>query len=346
MKFKFSFDNRLKQNYFSTNYFLKTIKIIENKNNIVSMQFIHFSNSSIMVCGIEEVIQLLKFCLEDNFNKIKILAHNDGDIIDSNEPILVIIGNYKYFGHLENIIDGILASRCSVATNTYNMKKYLKDSQSIIYMADRLNSYFNQPFDAYPAYIGGIKLFTSDAQIEFFKDDKDVNVIGTMPHALIQQNEGNLHKAIEDYYLVHKSKPIALIDYHNNVIEELEKIKDILDKIDGVRIDTSKINIDESLLKLNKKNYGVNHQLVCLVRDWLDNNGGKKLKIIVSSGINLEDMKNFYNNNTPIDMYGIGGYFLLNSVHISADLVELNYNLESKFGREKKSWKNLKKIVN
>ena len=342
MKFNFSFDKRLKENYYSTNYFLKTIKIIENKKDIVGMQFIHFSSFPIMVCGIEEVIQLLKFCLGENFKKIKVYSHLDGDIIDSNEPILVIKGEYKYFGHLENVIDGILSSRSSIATNSYQLKQYLNSNQSIIYMADRTNSYFNQPYDAYPAYIAGINLFVSDAQVEFFRDDKNVQVVGTMPHALIQQYRGNLSNAIKDYFRIHGTKPFALIDYHNDVIMELESIKDMLDQIIGVRIDTSKNNIDNSLLKMNKMIYGVNHELICLVRKWLDNHGGKNIKIIISSGIGLNEVKTFHELNTPIDYYGIGSYFLTNSVHVSADLVTFNNQLESKYGRSKKSWRNLK----
>ena len=174
MKYKFNFDDRLKNNYYSTNYFLKTIDIVKNTNNVVSMQFIHFSNEDIVVCGIDETIQLLKFVLGENFSKLEVLAQEDGNIISSNSPLLVIKGEYKYFGQLENIIDGILARRCSIATNVYKIKQKINSNQDIIFMADRNDSYFQQPYDAYPAHLLGVKLFVTNAQVEFFKEDKEV----------------------------------------------------------------------------------------------------------------------------------------------------------------------------
>ena len=344
MKYKFNFDNRLKNNYYSTNYFLKTIDIVKNTNNVVSMQFIHFSNEDIVVCGIDETIQLLKFVLGENFSKLEVLAQEDGNIISSNSPLLVIKGEYKYFGQLENIIDGILARRCSIATNVYKIKQKINSNQDIIFMADRNDSYFQQPYDAYPAHLLGVKLFVTNAQVEFFKEDKEVKVIGTMPHALIQQFKGDLKQVIKEYNRVHLQKPYALIDYHNNVISELESIKSQLNDVIGVRIDTSKNNIDFSLEQKGIMEYGVNHNLVKSVREWLDNNGYKHLKIIVSSGINDKDIETFAKNNTPIDYFGIGGYFLTNSVHVSADLVELNGEIETKTNRFKKDWSTLKRV--
>lgn len=344
MKYKFNFDERLKENYYSTNYFLKTIDIVKNFDNIVSMQFIHFSDENIVVCGIDETIQLLKFVLGDNFSKLEIFTLKDGDIVSSNSPLLVIKGKYKYFGQLENIIDGILASRSSIATNVYKIKQRINSNQDIIFMADRNRSYFEQQYDAYPAHLLGVKLFVTNAQIEFFQDDKEVKVIGTMPHALIQQFKGDLKQVIKEYNRIHSQKPYALIDYHNDVINELDLVKSQLDNVIGVRIDTSKNNIDFSLKQKGIMEYGVNHNLVKSVREWLDSNGYKHLKIIVSSGIDYNDIEMFIKNNTPIDYFGIGSYFLTNSVHVSADLVELNGKFEAKTNRSKKDWSLLKKV--
>ena len=342
---KFKFDKKLKKNYFSTNYFLKTAKIIASKNDIVAMQFINFSADPIVVCGINESIQLLKFVLSKNFNKITIKCVNDGTIINQNTPLMIIEGPYKLFCMFENIIDGILAKRSSVATNVYNCVKLLNKNQEIIFMADRTDSYFNQQYDAYPAYMVGINKFVTDAQIELFKFDKKAIVTGTIPHSLIQNHYGDLKQTIIDYYHIYKTKTVALIDYHNDVIGELEKIKNVLNLVYAVRIDTSKNNIDKSLINTNNINKnGVNHELVMLVRNWLDNNNFNDIKIIVSSGVNNKSIEMFKQLNTPIDVYGIGSYFLTNSVHISADLVEINGQLESKVGRKKLDWSQLHKI--
>lgn len=344
MKYNFSFDPKLKQYYYSTNYFVKSIEILKNKKNTTAMQFVHFCEEPIVVCGIQESIELLKFVLGNDFDKIEILSQKDGNIISNQEPILVIKGEYKYFGYLENIIDGILSCRSSVATNVSRILNILKPSQELIYMADRTTSYFNQPYDAYPAHMCGVNLFVTEAQIKFFKNDKNVKVVGTMPHALIQQFAGNLANVIDEYNNTHNLKPYALIDYHNDVISELDSIRDKLNNIVGVRIDTSRLNVDQSLINKNIHIPGINYELVKNVREWLDINGGKHLKIIVSSGLDYHDIQKLNIQNAPIDYFGVGSSLLTNSVHVSADLVLLNDKLESKFGRTKKDWANLEVI--
>ena len=336
-KVKFNFDEAIKEEYYTTDYFVKTRKIIKKyKNNqIVTMQFIHFSKQPIMVCGIEEVKQLLKKCLtKTQLARTEVNAVLDGTILkDSSYPIMTIKGRYTDFGYLENIIDGILARRSSIATNCYNAMQKLKDDQEIIFMADRNDDYTLQKYDGYAAYIAGINLFVTQAQVEFLKQTKDAKVVGTMPHALIQQYEGDLSTVIKDYKKVIDSNVYALIDYHNDVIADLNIIKDQFSSIDGVRLDTSKFLIDKSLEIQKIKEYGVNANLVKIVRNWLDTKGLTDKKIIVSSGITPQKIEYFNQQNSKVDLFGIGSYFLTPSVNVTGDLVMVDDKEESKVGR-------------
>lgn len=167
---------------------------------------------------------------------------------------------------LENIIDGILSRRCSVATNCMNAINTLLPHQNIIYMLDRNCDYFNQPYDGYAAYVAGIKYFVTQAQVKFFKQDPEVKVVGTIPHALIQQYENNLSKMIEDYATTNQTNQIyCLLDYENYALKTLEDLKGSFHYLKGVRLDTSGSLADKSLNDASKK--GVNVELIKLVKE-------------------------------------------------------------------------------
>ena len=119
----FKFDSRLKEGFFTANYFLKTKKIVEENipNQIVTMQFFQRADD-VMVCGLDEVISLIQeFAIHPE--ELIVEALNDGDIIENGEPVLKITGKYEHFGFLESMIDGILARRSSVCTNTYKVMR-------------------------------------------------------------------------------------------------------------------------------------------------------------------------------------------------------------------------------
>ena len=105
----FKFDRRLKDGFFTANYFLKTRKIIEENipNQIVTMQFFQ-REDDVMVCGLDECIALIsEFAVDPK--SLKVEALNDGDIVNYGEPVLKITGKYENIGLLESKIDGILA---------------------------------------------------------------------------------------------------------------------------------------------------------------------------------------------------------------------------------------------
>lgn len=338
-KMDFHFDQQLSSGIYSTDYFLKTISLLKHTkpNQTVVMQFVTFHNEPIMVCGVTEVKKLLEFCLtKEQLSRIQVSGVTDGTILkDKHKVILRIEGNYLDFGIYENIMDGILARRTSVATNCMKALNALLPHQEVIYMADRSCDYFNQPYDGYAAYVAGIRKFVTQAQVSLFKDlvPNNWQVVGTMPHALIQQYAGNLDQVIVDYEKYLNQKPLALIDYHNDVIGELEKIQDHLDLISGVRIDTPKSMIDASLLKQGRYLSGVNPLLVQWVREWLDHHNAQHLKIVVSSGFDDKMINYFNSENTPVDLFGVGHNLIKSTVNITADLVSLNGNPESKVGR-------------
>jgi nicotinate phosphoribosyltransferase len=336
---KFKFDPRIATGYYSANYFNKSIKLVAKykPNEIVCMQFVHFSKEPVKVCGVDESVQMLKtFLKKSELQKIKIYGVKDGELVMGKKPILLIVGPYQYFGQYENIIDGILARRSSVCNNCYQVLKLINTDQ-LIYMADRTDDYLLQPYDGYSAYIGGVRHFVTKASTALINDPK-VTVTGTIPHALIQEFDGDLNRTMNAYINEYGDKnAIALVDYHNDIGSEIKKLAHDFKKLFAVRIDTSSNLLDLGLkrLKIDSKDaYGVSPQLVKYTRKILDESGLKETKIVVSSGIDCAKIKCFQKANVPIDFYGIGSNLITRNIHFTADLVLKNDHHEAKTGRK------------
>lgn len=314
-------------------YLSKTKKILDfNKvKNLTIMRFTHFHKTPVYVCGIEHCVQFLKKVP----GIFKVYGVKDGDKVASGKPFLVIEGDYSKIAEYESVIDGILARESSICNHVKQALKYIKPNQ-LIFMADRADLYLAQPYDGYAAWVGGMKIFTTKAHVELIEDNK-VKVVGTMPHALIQQYNGNLNKALWAYHKTFpKEKLSALIDYHNNVVKEIKKIDDKLKPlIDSIRIDTSIRMCDKSLAN-KPENYGVCKQLVFNARKALNANGMKHVKIIVSSGFSINKIKDFVKSKVPVDRFGVGGSLVKVDINVTGDLVYLNNKPEAKTGREVK----------
>src|SRR5574344_2954467 len=81
----FCFDKRIKDGFFSANYFLRAHNTVKHylPDQSVTMHFFQRRNDP-MLCGIDEAIALIHtFGIHPE--ELEILALNDGDIIQANE---------------------------------------------------------------------------------------------------------------------------------------------------------------------------------------------------------------------------------------------------------------------
>ena len=341
----FKFDERLGTGFFAANYFLKSRKIVENcaPNHIVTMQFFQRTDDA-MVCGIDEAIALVH-TFAVNPQDLEIEALNDGDIVSANEPVLKIKGKYENFGFLESMLDGILARRSSVATNVYRVMKALNGAD-VFSMADRQDDYHTQIGDGYATYVGGIKKVSTDAQGYWYGGKG----MGTMPHALIQVCGGDVCKAADLYLKTFPNEKVtALIDYHNNVVEDsLMLARHLGEKLNGVRVDTSKSLIDHYFDDKDTSGFdphGVCKELIFALREALDKEGFNYVKITVSSSFIAEKITEWKKLNVPVDMYGVGTFFVNNTTcGFTGDLVMLDGKDEAKEGRANYPSDRLKKV--
>ncbi|MDD4531961.1 MAG: nicotinate phosphoribosyltransferase [Bacilli bacterium] len=330
----FKFDKRFGTGFYTANYFLKTRKIVEENlaGNIVMEQFFQRADN-VMLCGIDEAIALV-YTFARNPQDLKIQALNDGDMISNGEPVLKITGRYEDFGFLESAIDGILARRTSVCTNCHNLMKVV-NGKKVLNMGDRQDDPYTQMGDGYAAYVAGMRLFSTDAYGEYV----GLKGKGTMPHALIQLCDGDIARASECYLKTYPDEKVtALIDYHNNVVEDSVKLAKVLQrKLGAVRADTSKSLVDHYFDGKDTSGFdphGVCAELIFALRKALDDNGFNYVKIIVSSGFDVEKVKDFEKRGVPVDTYGVGTSLLRVNLGFTGDLVRLNGKDQAKEGRK------------
>ena len=342
----FKFDERYKDGYFSASYFMKTEKIIKDSfpDVIVTMQF--FTRKKSVLCGVDEAIALLH-TFAKNPENLEITALNDGDEVEPFEPVLKIHGRYQDFGYLEGAIDGILARRTSVCTNCSEIIKAKSENSAVMFFGDRDDDPINHKGDGYAAYVAGIKLVCTDAMGEW----TGLKGIGTMPHALIVMHEKNLIAASESF---HKAFPndnlTVLVDTNNDVITDtLLVARHFKEKLWGVRVDTSISLQDKYFQRLNMpyddmSTRGVNVKLIKALRKALDDEGFNHVKIVVSSGFDVEKVSLFTKEKAPVDTYGIGGSLIKCTRSFTGDVVNINGKAMAKEGRKEMFSDRLKKV--
>ena len=315
------------------NYFFIAEKLISKykPDSIITMQFFQRKENAIL-CGINEALDFLK--KNTNTKKYKIKYLPEGSKIKSLEPVLELEGHYKEFGIFEGVIDGILARSTSIATNAWECIQAAKGKE-IIYMGDRADHYINQEIDGHAVEVAGLKKHSTMAGSRM---NEDV-IFGSIPHVLIQQFDGNLVEAMKAYKetFPNEKELIALVDFSNDVIKDsLSVLKVFKEKLYGVRVDTSKNMIDHMFDNdENRSKYnGVNPEQIKRLRKALDENNGKHVKIIVSSGFNPEKISLFETENTPVDVYGVGDFILKINIGFTCDAVKNNGKEIAKEGRK------------
>ena len=129
---------------------------------------------------------------------------------------------------------------------------------------------------------------------------------------------------------------ITLVDFDNDCVGTSLAVAKLLgDRLYGVRLDTSETLVDKSVIPQmgTFKPTGVNPQLVSNVRRALDAEGYRDVKIIVSGGFTVEKIRQFEEQNIPVDAYGVGSSLFQGRFDFTADVVMLEGKPCAKVGR-------------
>jgi nicotinate phosphoribosyltransferase len=348
--------DKIRKGYYSAVYFNRTKEILlwEKNLKVVTMQVFQKNENSIL-CGIDEVLELLKIGTGywegskwiSKFDEFKIDSLSDGDAVKAGESVMHITGPFAYFAQLESLYLGILARRSWVATNTRRCVE-VAGKKPVFFFGDRFDYFQNQEGDGYAAHLGGAFGVCTEAQTAWWGGKP----IGTIPHALIAVNNGDTIAAAKQFIKVYSDvNLILLVDFDNDCVRmALNAARILKDKLWGIRLDTSRDLIDVSLQVKNEKYqsqiknfehrtipkyhlYGVNRLLVKNVRKALDKEGFTQVKIAVSGGFYPGKIKLFEDDKTPVDVYGIGSGIVHGSNDFTADIVLLEGKPVAKKGR-------------
>jgi nicotinate phosphoribosyltransferase len=329
---------KMRAGYYTDAYFNHTRATLlrDGRRPRVVMQV--FQKKHAYLGGMDEAIAILKLCADD-WSALTVKALYDGDVLQPYEPVLTIEGDYTTFAHLETVYLGTLARRTLITTNVVRVLE-AANGKPIIFMPARHDHHRVQTGDGYAAYVAGQVVgapigVTTDEQASWWGGTG----IGTVPHALIAAYGGDTVAASRHFadWASEDMNITVLVDFENDSVRTALDVANALGpRLWGVRLDTSESLVDRSLWEeMGDFNpTGVNPRLVRNVRAALDGAGFSAVKIVVSGGFTAEKIKEFEENEVPVDAYGVGSSLIRGSNDFTADIVLTDGRPSAKIGRE------------
>ncbi len=287
-------------------YFLRTKHVLEKlglTNVKVRMEFHVYSlpkgYSWAVFTGLEEVLHLLEG------KPVTVYSMPEGTLFKDIEPVMIIEGNYLDFGVYETALLGIMRHYSSISTKAARIKALALDKLVLFFGLRALHPAI-APMADRAAFIGGADAVSGALSEKYL----GLKPTGTMPHALmLVVGDNEKAWAAFDEYMPPDVPRIMLVDtFEDERTEALKAAKLLKDKLYGVRLDTP------------ASRRGNFRKLVEEVRWTLRINGFNKVKIIVSGGIDEDDVINL---RDVVDGFGVGTSIAFpESVDFSADIVE------------------------
>jgi nicotinate phosphoribosyltransferase len=293
-----------------------------------------------------EISRELASIWEPAWQELSVSSLYDGTIAMPHEPVMHIEGEYATFAHLETLYLGALSDGTRVATNTRGVVA-AANGKPVIMFGARHQVHEAQAGSGYAAYVGGATGVSTDEQGEWWGSTG----LGTVPHALIAVYGGDTAVAtlkFDEYinratdavgHLTAKGTPeghvnvTSLVDFNNDVLGA---------RLWGVRVDTSESLVDRAILReLEAKEgvadgelRGVTPRLVELLREALDRNGYRHVRIVASGGFDAAKIRRFEELRVPVDVYGVGSALVHGAgFDHTADIVRVNGRPLAKTGR-------------
>ncbi|HWE58716.1 MAG TPA: quinolinate phosphoribosyl transferase [Solirubrobacteraceae bacterium] len=334
---------RLREGYYSDAYFVYTKRLLEDVDRHPRVVLQIFQKQQSLLGGIDESIAILKLAAGrfssdggwvPGWDRLEVHALHEGEGISPWETVMTIEGDYSLFAHLETVYLGSLARRSLIMRNVAAVVRAAR-GKPILYFPARHDHWHVQTGDGWAAHVAGAIGVSTDAQASWWGG----RGVGTVPHGLIAAYGGDTVKAAQVFAdRFHEEMNITvLVDFENDSVRTAVEVAEALGpKLWGVRLDTSELMVDRSLLHSMGAfdPRGVNPQLVQNVRAALDEAGHAAVKIVASGGFNAEKIEHFEALGVPVDAYGVGSSLIRGQNDYTADVVISDGKPCAKAGRE------------
>ena len=325
---------KMRAGYYSDTYFNRAREILRRDGHRPRVRMQVFQRGRSVLCGMDEALAIVRTCSGspgpgadwiDGWSDLTVRALHDGDEIAPFETVMTIEGDYTLFAHLETLYLGVLSRRTRIATNARVIVS-AANGKEVLFFPARYDHHQMQTGDGYAAYISGALGVSTDANAEWWGS----RGMGTVPHALIAAYGGDTVLATQKFaqHIDPDVHVIALVDFDNDCATTSVDVARALGKrLWGVRLDTSGTLVDRSLWSQmgTFTPTGVVPQLVRNVRDALDANGFGFVKIVVSGGFDAAKIRQFEDEDVPVDAYAVGSAFFegTGKFDFTADIVAI-----------------------
>jgi len=309
--------NDIKEGKLTDIYFERTERILKalDKNPVVKVEIFLKSLPEGykwgVLSGVEEVVKLLS-----GVNKLSVRCMPEGTVFKEFQPVMVIEGKYLDFGIYETSILGFLCQASGVSTKSARCKIAAGNRQVYSFGARRVHPGII-PMVERSAFIGGADGVSTTLGAKLINQEP----VGTIPHALILIIGDTVESTKAFNEVIEQAvKRISLIDTFND--EKFEAIRvagSIGDKLYGIRLDTP------------ASRRGNFKKILEEVRWELDIRGYNKIKLIVSGGLDEEDILELKN---IADSFGVGTAISgARVLDFSMDIVEIEGRKIAKRGK-------------
>ncbi len=300
------------------------------------------------------------------------LVHPEGNWTGAGEPIVYITGSFVDLSDLETILLQKLGPACVAAHNAYQMCLALPQVSFLAMEARHCAGAEMQEMMAYAASVGseaarreGAKGFignANDGTAHWFGSEAGR---GTMPHALIGY-AGSTVRAAEMFHATFPDEGLTvLVDYFGREISDGLTVCRRFPELAAagqlaVRLDThggrflEGLDPAESYAVLERRapgairryrsetelrylvGTGVSAAAIWRMREALDEAGFERVRIVASSGFNVDKCRVMADTRAPIDTVGTGSFIpdLWGETYATADIVSYDGVPMVKVGRE------------
>ncbi|MBM3253379.1 MAG: nicotinate phosphoribosyltransferase [Candidatus Omnitrophica bacterium] len=295
-------------------YFVRTQEILKHYGIDKKRAYSEFTCGDLpegyswaVFCGLDEVLKLFQKIPCDLYALPEGTLFPALDITGVRIPVMTIEGPYGDYSIYETPALGFICQATGIATKSARLRKLAGDLLILSFGIRRMHPAIAPMIDR-AAYIGGCDSVSSIIGANTINKEP----MGTMPHALVVMFGSQEEAFISfDRVMPKKIKRIMLIDtYLDEKQEAILAIGALGKKLEGVRLDTP------------PSRRGDITKIVREIRWELDLRGFKNVKIIVSGGIDEEDIPSLI--NAKADGFGIGTSISNTRViDFAMDIVEL-----------------------